>query len=1153
MGRKKNLERAIVLGLILSTGVYGSAWAAEVTTGDFENAATMTIEGISVDGNNYTVSKDTTINGNTTGSALNWSWLGNKVITVENNANLTFNGIQLNNSTIKGNGNVTVENDNGGLAVFVGSNIQANTLTLNTTNGNGIYLYEHDLTLDVEHLVINCTQNGIIQEVSEGDIPLTKPVTVTIDDTQSININSSGYWALRNNAQSGVINNVYMRSDKEGSIINLMAANGVSLTSAGETILKADSINIGAFEYYGVYAGSGGTLDITAKNDVFIGDKINDENTKGDYARDAARAQNGTLVITAQNGNIKLIGESGVHTVGSGTATITAAQFNRILAADNTLHATGGDILITGQNNVIGADDDVLSSNFDFVYGDGKAISPENTSITTVTATGENGYNDVRGAVVVEKGASTVNITGTNNYVSSEYKQVTAADEDERNIVSAVYTKGAGASVTIGSTGDGINVIQSTAKDTDSEHTIWAQQGGNIEINGRTIVNAHNAGVNTDGVANAGNAYGVAVAAGTGDISGLTEIPDVENRSTVNLNYSGESQITGDIVSGYGGLVNIGTNNGLTRSNSNGNLVLQGNALAGNGGILNLNLGDGGVWYGRADDYGDAGSENSDGSHQSFYNPAFSNEILEGGSVNLTMGDGAKWYVQGQSWITSINTTGNALIDLTNVGDGYENYDSHALTVYNLNGDADIKMSLDGDRQFSDMLYIGNGTGTYNIELDKIVTVEDMYAEFGEGNKFSGLRFATVGKGSDVNFNVTASDKGFNNVIYTVGKDIYDSDVSSDENSSYNGDKMTLEKPGNSGVKDFLDGVESDSAAANKVLLLADENATGDELDNKNNHLNYKLIDMHTEYSDTGKAIIATSRANYSNAIYMDRLNKRLGEARYINSEEDEGMWVRIRHDRIGKDDAYRSQNTMYELGYDQKQECDNGERRVGMAIDYMHGDTGYNDIAGKGEIDRYGLWLYDTWMGDKGHYADYVAKWGHLSSEFDVYAPTSGEKISGDYCNNVLSISAEYGRKKDIGSDWYFEPQIQAQLARVTGADYTTSQGTKVNVDGINSLIGRAGFRLGKDFGEEKQSTVYIKADVLHEFLGDQDIRAFDTSTNGWQRISYENEGTWYDVGLGFAAMMSKSSYAFLDLERSFGDDNDETYQINVGMQWSF
>lgn len=32
MKRERNLERAIVLGLILSTGVYGSAWAYEYNT-----------------------------------------------------------------------------------------------------------------------------------------------------------------------------------------------------------------------------------------------------------------------------------------------------------------------------------------------------------------------------------------------------------------------------------------------------------------------------------------------------------------------------------------------------------------------------------------------------------------------------------------------------------------------------------------------------------------------------------------------------------------------------------------------------------------------------------------------------------------------------------------------------------------------------------------------------------------------------------------------------------------------------------------------------------------------------------------------------------------------------------------------------------------
>ena len=46
------------------------------------------------------------------------------------------------------------------------------------------------------------------------------------------------------------------------------------------------------------------------------------------------------------------------------------------------------------------------------------------------------------------------------------------------------------------------------------------------------------------------------------------------------------------------------------------------------------------------------------------------------------------------------------------------------------------------------------------------------------------------------------------------------------------------------------------------------------------------------------------SRANYENAIYMDRLNKRMGEV-FIDS--DEGLWVRIRRERIQQVDAFRN------------------------------------------------------------------------------------------------------------------------------------------------------------------------------------------------------------------------------------------------------
>ncbi len=299
--------------------------------------------------------------------------------------------------------------------------------------------------------------------------------------------------------------------------------------------------------------------------------------------------------------------------------------------------------------------------------------------------------------------------------------------------------------------------------------------------------------------------------------------------------------------------------------------------------------------------------------------------------------------------------------------------------------------------------------------------------------------------------------------------------------------------------------------------------------------------------SDAGKTVIAMSKVNYSNAVYMDRLNKRMGEARYLTG--DDGLWVRLRHDRIGKDDAFRSMNTMFEIGYDWKDNAQkDGTHYRGFAFDYMRGTADYQNVAGDGDVRRGGLWYHDTWMGDAGHYTDYVVKYGRLSNDFDIYSEL-GEKISGDYDNDVWSVSAEYGRKKDMGSDWYFEPQAQLQYAYVTDASYTTSQGTKVDLDAIDSLIGRAGFRIGRD--TSAGNTVYFKADILHEFLGDQDIRARDTT--GTLSETYENEGTWYDVGFGFSHRMNDDSYVFLDLEHSFGNDNEDTYQVNIGLSKAF
>ena len=184
--------------------------------------------------------------------------------------------------------------------------------------------------------------------------------------------------------------------------------------------------------------------------------------------------------------------------------------------------------------------------------------------------------------------------------------------------------------------------------------------------------------------------------------------------------------------------------------------------------------------------------------------------------------------------------------------------------------------------------------------------------------------------------------------------------------------------------------------------------------------------------------------------------------------------------------DRLTHQNGNGKLQYDRE----DGEHRQGVAIDYMRGTADYHNVAGEGDVRRGGIWLYDTWLGDKGHYTDYVLKFGRLSNDFEIYARSTGEKITGDYSNFVYSASAEYGRKKDLGNDWYIEPQAQIQYAHVTDADYTTSQDTQVELDAIDSLIGRVGFRLGRDIGEKNNfyilhtNTIFLYHQLYMFFL---------------------------------------------------------------------
>ena len=916
---------------------------------------------------------------------------------------------------------------------------------------------------------------------------------------------------------------------------------------------------------YGIAAGKNGYIEV---NNLSI---------------EASEQSNNSYGVSASNNNITYASVDASKNLYAAKVFLKGEE-NRIEMngeESRAIYAAGQDV--NGNSNSVISDEE----NFGYLWAKGNIEATDSGLIdltmnkTMLDAQGENTGTAfyLKGAAVASENG-TVNLqSAATNVLDSSSIVVLGSWSNPTQVVSALYADNG----TVNLTGAN-NKISSTytiTGDKDKERTLWARNKGTINVYGQTSIEASNVGDDEttaeDGEITANN-RGIAIAAGMDTITDNDTNYNMidSDRSQVNIVYSGSSSVTGDIAAGYGGKITISANQVRALANgeeSESSLHLTGNALAANGGIVNIDLGNGGSFTGRADDYGDAGSGESSGHGTTFFNPAFSNEIKHGGAVNFTMGEGSTWKVKGQSWITSIDTRNAAetedvlkaedpikamkdmaTIDLVSANTNKNTY-AHALTVYKMDGDAVFNMSLDGNRDVSDMLYMKNAKGDYIINVVDPVTLDDMYARRDNGELFNGLRFATVGEGSKVSFRAVTIDKGVLNVEYEVGTDSYDNN---EENEEYNstaedGTSGNSEKPGDAMVDGFFEsdgtpvGSADDTTSSANYMVLSETDAEADI--QNTGAINYKLIGRaDEEISSAGKAIVAMSKVNYSNAVYMDRLNKRMGEARYIDG--DDGLWVRLRHDRIGKEDAFRSMNTMFELGYDRKvQDQKDGEHRRGVAFDYMRGEADYTNVMGSGDVRRAGVWLYDTWLGDKGHYSDYMLKYGHLSNDFDIFAPTMADKISGDYDNDVWSASAEYGRKKDIGNDWYFEPQAQLQYAYVTSADYTTSQNTKVSLDGIDSLIGRAGFRLGRDTSEG--NTVYFKADILLEFLGDQRVHASDIT--GALDTTYDNEGTWYDVGFGFSHRMGEDSYMFLDMEHSFGNDNEDTYQINIGLNRAF
>lgn len=681
----------------------------------------------------------------------------------------------------------------------------------------------------------------------------------------------------------------------------------------------------------------------------------------------------------------------------------------------------------------------------------------------------------------------------------------------------------------------------------------------------------------------------VIISAGQGKGASANSISASGKGSIVSVNekQGGQVQITGDVRADTGASVTI---NG-TKEKS----FIEGNVLASQGGTLNLKLtGDNSSLNGNLTTKASSGSSTNAAITAEFSgnNTKFTGDADNVGSMGLTFNNGSNWtgnlkntsgtstmgLTNGSSWTGSLtNTSGDSTVSLSNgslwtgdltntsgttavnldgsIWEGAANGDGDLGTrditltngslwslsadsfVNSVNLDRGSVISLAGNAHTLETMSLGGSGGTFLMDLNYQGDDVNTYRE-GDSSDYivaHGGNGSTYGVALSGDSNVNGMTEGSKLYFATTGADSsafkLDQNVEVQNfNKIYNKNLSVLKDTGNLSVKKETDTTDSDFKGADNWYLTPDA-SKGHDGDTINPN-----------------GTVPGAVANTAFALWRDddTLLKRLGELR--NDSGDDGIWARMVNKHLERDGrhSFEGNYKTIQVGYDKKKDTEhNGSWYYGGAISHLWGDTNYTD--GHGSQKETDLSLYGTNIRPHGHYLDLIARVGRIDSDY-----TTSYGDHGKFENWGMSFGAEYGRQKALGGGWSIEPQAQLTYHYLWGDDYTTRNGAKVNQDNADSLVGRLGFVLSRDFnaGTTHAGRVYLKASLLHDFLG-------DTANTITDDISYRDDDdlgdTWYVAGIGTDINLGKNTRFYFDAERNFNADVKMKYRFNAGLRFGF
>lgn len=495
-----------------------------------------------------------------------------------------------------------------------------------------------------------------------------------------------------------------------------------------------------------------------------------------------------------------------------------------------------------------------------------------------------------------------------------------------------------------------------------------------------------------------------------------------------------------------------------------------------------------------------------------------------------------------------------------------------AKGLVQVNGSGSVKLgNIDAQQGRMDLQTCGRETQKGSYELQNIHVGENASFEmcvYGNNSpaEITGQIQAYLDKGAKIDFggmyhndwkpdkiNVAAdsltvhiADASSNNVVYISGKSNIlkqPSHVAVVADGSNNTGNATKDLQAISNVvkvtKQTADDMENTSKTASGVKVTQEASRIFDEasgvVEIKENgtaavgQLTVKKNPFAYGVSDTDALSLMTWRAE------MNDMNKRMGELR--DSKGEHGIWARMVRGRT-EYGSVSNQYNQYQLGYDRTLGTEN-TWTLGGAVTYTEGDSAYG--AGSAENKHTGFALYGSKLNGDGSFLDLIAKYARLDDDYKtIWGNGSGDA-------NGFSVSAEYGKRFTQDTGFWVEPQAELTYGRVSSMSYHLGD-ISVDQDGINSLVGRLGFSLGKNI---KKGNVYARASYLYDFDGDTSVHFTDGGR--LRTLKQDLGGGWWEVGIGTNLNLSDIAHFYFDIEKTFGGDITIPWQWNAGIRWSF